>query len=478
MSTFVKPINAEFIVPSEASTKRLKMKRTQGKRKVVISSNWLPLYNFNAGDSMVTRPLDSGNGMIIELVTDLFSLNEKKPKKVYKRTYPKRKNNPIEVMIDIGSQKEIDQCFDADVEDLHVKFEFNRLTVTAIKKFKGKVMRNALRAEPYSVFAACSSGVDLHLMESEHGCTITGLIEWRPNELRDKKDLSETGALVALRNVKKGIKYLFNEDIAEVSREQLTQAAEKHPSMIFMASPQCDEFTNVKANSLKQSHLNDLSSSLDMTLDIAKIVDCQHPPIIKLEQVVGWYKSDIYKMLSLRLRKLGYQENLLISSGEKRGGYTNRTRGYAVFTMLDAPFEFEADIGSRSEPIWPIIEKYLPECRDVTHSKSLQDGKRIGRLRTITPESKKCPSILKSQDRMAKDSCCIELNNRLYWPSENLVKELMSINGIQLDCVSQSIGSEIIGQSVDGALHNSVARSVINHINAFIENNKKSDTGS
>ena len=73
---------------------------------------------------------------------------------------------------------------------------------------------------------------------------------------------------------------------------------------------------------------------------------------------------------------------------------------------------------------------------------------------------------------MAKDSCVIEVDNKFYWPSEDLLKELMSIEGVVLDCVSKSIGSEIIGQSIDGALHSSVARSVIRHIDAFLSANK------
>lgn len=467
MNAYVQPINAEFIVPSECMTKRLKIKKTGGKRKIVISTNWLPLYNFNAGDDMVARPLGKGKGLVVELVTDLFT-TDKKPKKVYQRSYPKRKNCPLETLIEISSKKDIDGGFSDDVEELLVKFEFNRLTITEVKTFQSEVLKNAVKAADYSIFAACTSGVDLHLMEKDHRFTIHSCIEYRPQEKRDKRDLTETGALSVLRNLKKGIKNLFNEDVALIEREQLTKAVEKKPAMLFMASPQCDEYTNVKASSLKEEHINDLSSSLDMSVDMLKIIECIKAPVIKFEQVVGWYKSDAYKILSLRLRKFGYKENLLISSGDKYGGLTGRTRGYAVFSMLDVPFEFEPEIGIRTESIWPVIEKHMPDCRDISHSKSIQDGFTTGRLRMITKESTKSPTILKGQSRMAKDTAVIYDNDKFYYPSEDLLKELMGFPELKTDCLSKDIAFEVIGQSIDAALHSSVARSVKRHIDAFL----------
>ena len=78
-------------------------------------------------------------------------------------------------------------------------------------------------------------------------------------------------------------------------------------------------------------------------LVVCTLCSCYPWPLLGIPP--GWYKSDAYKILSLRLRKFGYKENLLISSGDKYGGLTGRTRGYAVFSMLDVPFEFEPEIG-------------------------------------------------------------------------------------------------------------------------------------
>jgi DNA (cytosine-5)-methyltransferase 1 len=180
MGAYVNPIVANFSVP-DLATKKLKFKVSNGVRKLVISSNWLPMFNFNAGDSMVTRVIGCGKGLVVELANDLFNPAPKK-KKVYQRTYPKRKNNPCETLIEISSKKIVNEAFLFNASGFHVKFEFNRLTITPITDFKDQVMANARFDNRYSIFAACSSGVDLHLMEKEHGFNTHSLIEWRPRE--------------------------------------------------------------------------------------------------------------------------------------------------------------------------------------------------------------------------------------------------------------------------------------------------------
>jgi len=71
---------------------------------------------------------------------------------------------------------------------------------------------------------------------------------------------------------------------------------------------------------------------------------------------------------------------------------------------------------------------------------------------------------------MAKDSICIKFNDRLYWPSEDLIKDLMGISpNFKLDCVSAEIASEIIGQSIQVELHDSVMRSLVCHLNSYFD---------
>ncbi len=464
-----------FSIPSEKATKQLKFKTLSGnKRKIVISSNWLTIMNFNPDDRFVEKSLGPNKGMVINKVQDLFDEQVGKTKKVHVRSYPKRKNNPLETLLEVASQKIIDESFPQDCEKLHVIFESNRITILPISNFQAEAIANATQESRYDVFAACTSGVDLYSMENTHGFRIHSCLEWRPQEKRNKdQDLTETGALTVLRNLGHGIKNLFNEDITNINTKFIKDSMGT-PVTTFIVSPQCDDFTNLKSPGSKQNSILDLSSTIDMAYDILRLIEELKPPVIVFEQVPGWYKSDIYKMLELRLRRFGYTANLLVADSRQYGGLTGRRRGYAVFSALQAPFAFEEPEAKRTGSIWDIVKKHLPMCRDVTHSKSLQDGKTTGRLRTINRESTSSPTIIKSMMRMAKDSIVIEHDGRFFWPCEALIKELMGISQkFKLDCVSGEIGGEILGQSICVNHHDSIIRSVKRHIDVFFESSYK-----
>ncbi len=460
-----------FAIPSECATKQLKIKTTKSGRRIVISSNLLCLFNFHPQDRATETSLGEGKGMVIERMKDLFSTV--KTKLVYSREYTRRKNNPIETLLQVASQKIIDESFPIDCKFVHIEMQQDRVFIRPLSTFKAQALKNATLRSKNTVAVACSSGVDISQCLEPVGWKTNILIEHRPVERRDakrKSDLTEVGAIAALRNIKNGIKHLFCEDITTIGTRQIEKAVSKDPAMLFLASVQCDEFSQIKANSLKDSAINDLSSSMDMMLDIYRLVLSVKSPVIAFENVRGWYKSELYQCLSLRLRKMGYQENLLISDARDQGGVTSRVRGYAVFSCLDVPFYFQPKQERRANPIWPMVEKYLPDCRDVTNNKSMQDGLSTGRLRLITTEKTFCPTILKSQSRSAKDSCVIQFKDRLYWPTEDLLKELMGMPEIELDCVSADIASEIIGQSVDVPAFSSIIKSINEHIELYFNN--------
>ncbi len=458
----------KFTIPSGKATKQLKFKRIdESRRKLVISTNFLPLFDFHKGDKVVETSLGKGKGIRIDRVYDLFDA-PMKTKQVYSRQYKTRKNNPIETLMEVSSQKLIRDSFPSWCTKVHVVMKKGVVFITPLTSHKERAIMNATPESRHEVFAACTSGVDLHGLE-ESGFTIHSVIEYRPHEKRDKdRDLTETGALTVLRNNRNGIKNIFNEDIMSIDTEQLIDAVKSSPVTTLIASPQCDDFTNLKTNAAKQSSIDDLSTSVDMALDFLRVIDAIKPPVVVFEQVAGWYKSEAYKLLCIRMRRWGYSENLTIANALDHGGLTGRTRGYAVFSCLDVPFIFENDKPRRKDSIWPEIEPFLPQCRNVSHSKSLQDGIDCGRLRTITPTSTKAPTILKSQSRMAKDSAVILVDDQLLWPSEDLQKHLMGIpQEFHVDAVSKDIGSEILGQSIDGSLHAMVTRSIKKHIDSY-----------
>lgn len=478
-----KPFVRTFAVPSGIATKKLgiKVSPTTGKKKIAVSTNWLPIFGFEAGAEVVERSLGHNKGMEIILLSDfesfagktfdLFNTEEVKLKKkiVYQREYKARKNNPLETLIEVASQKIIDDSFPCDTTRVHVTFSQSRITITPLTSHQEEALKNITPESKHEVFAACTSGVDLHSLENTHGMSIHSVIEWRPQEARNgKRDLSETGALTVLRNVK-SVRNLFNEDITYIDASRLEAAVKNSPVTTFMASPVCDDFTNVKHKAAKQNSIDNLTSSIDQSFDMLRCVYAIKPPVICFEQVRGWYTSDAYKILSLRLRKLGYKENLLIADPRDYEGKTSRVRGYSVFTVLDSPFAFESMTQRSQEPIWGLVKKHLADCRDVSHSKSINDGKACGRLRIISQTSLHSPSILKSQDHMAKDSVVIEHEGKFYWPSEALIKELMGIlPSFNTDAVSKTTSIEILGQSIDGAIHDSVIRSLKKHIDDYI----------
>lgn len=84
--------------------------------------------------------------------------------------------------------------------------------------------------------------------------------------------------------------------------------------------------------------------------------------------------------------------------------------------------------------------------RDVTHSKSIQDGEKVGRLRVIEKNSIISPTMLKSQNRMAKDSVVIRTEyGRYLFPGNEMLKRLMGIpESFDSSCVGDTIESEIV----------------------------------
>lgn len=448
----------------DIATKQLKFRQNGQRRILTVSSNLLTLFDFSKGDDVIETSLGPNKGMIIERVYDLF---EQAPtKKVYARHYPRRKNNPLEHQIEVSSQKMLNESFPSDCTRVHVKFEWGRITVTPLQTISERALANATRAQPGATFVALTSGVDLASLRQED-FSIAGVLEWRPQEARDKTDLTETGALCALAN-SGPLHALFNEDVTCAVLNEIEKSMERHPVMVFHASPQCDDHTPLKAGKFKEQHNEDAASSEDMIIDLLNIIERLAPPVIVFENVAGMLQSAAYKVASLRLRRWGYKVHEHVGDARLYGGLTSRRRAYVIFTQLDAPFAFEEPFSTKEKDAWSVIKHDLDECRDVSHSKSLQDGKQIGRLRRITPGSTSIPTPVKSQARMAKDSIVIEpVDGQFLWPTENQLKRFLGIEDVDMESVSATIASEIIGQSIDKPHHASILRSIKNHIQEY-----------
>lgn len=448
----------------DIATKQLKFRSNGARRILTISSNLLTLFGFEKGDPVVEKSLGKNKGMVIERVSDLF--DQGRVKRVYARSYPRRKNNPLEHQIEVSSQKLIDESFSKSCTRVHIRFEKGRVTVTPIATLSERAMANAETAQPGSVFAALTSGVDLSSMREE-GFSISAVLEWRPQEARDKTDLTETGALTALAN-SGPIHALFNEDVTTCLLDQIAEVMNRHPVMMFHSSPQCDDHSTLKSKKLKDRDMEDASSTADMILDLLNIIERVAPPVVLFENVPGMIGSAAYEVASLRMKRWGYRRFEHVGDARDYGGFTSRKRAYVVFSQLDAPFVFDMPTSERKKDAWAIVEPHLTACRDVSHSKSLQDGKACGRLRAVRPGATTLPTPVKSQSRMAKDSIVIEPKENVFlFPTEGLLKSFLGIEAVDLNTVSATTASEIIGQSIDRSHHAMVLNAIARHVETW-----------
>jgi DNA (cytosine-5)-methyltransferase 1 len=450
----------------KVATKQLRLQSCNAGKKLVVSTNWLVLFGFEAHSRVKEELIGKGKGIRITLVDK----DEANSKKVYTRSYNSRRNNPIETMLDIRSQTLINEAFPEDTQTVHIQFTYGEILITPMCNRKAAAIKQFKKSNN-DCFVACSSGVDAVSMVKK-GFKIETLLEYRPNEKRDKNDMTETGALTAIANVE--VNHLINEDIMNLDIDKIAKLCSKSNYTNATFSIQCDEFSNVKANSLKDSALDDGTSSLDMVIDAINIISKFNFPTVLVENVPNFFTSDAGKILMARLNRLGYKTFWDKFDAREFSGLTSRVRGYLFATMLPGNFEMPKPTYKNTVPIWDklkIDERIASgELRDVTHTSSLQDGLKTGRARLIKRDSLFSPTVLKSQNHQAKDSIFIhdEINEKYYFTSNKLLSELM---GIEMDfsAVGGTIESEIIGQSIEVPLHEQLLDSINTHI---IESNQ------
>lgn len=455
------------IAPSDLATKQLKITQySDGKRKVQISTNLLQLFGYEKGCKVIENSLGEGLGYVIKKA-EQFPLTNK-VKQIYSRFYKQRKCNPFETTYETSAKKILDPSIPSHCTHVHITITHEGIYVKPIENLVAERIQKMLTTkDPYSIFGACTSGVDLHAAASQ-GFNVNSVLEWRPQEKRDKRDLTETGLMSVLGNVP--VKQVFNEDITTVSEDMLDWLTRNSQSTVFTISLQCDDISNVKSNSLKDKSLTDLSSTLDMALDGLRIIKKLKFPMVLLEQVAPFAKSQVGDIWDLRLRKMGYKTYSKVIDARDHDGYSSRKRYFHFATTLPVDFSFPEETARNTEPVWDrLVAKYLPKMRNVTHSKAMQDGLACGRLRTITKDSVSTPTLLKSQQRMAKDSCVVMDGDQIYFPTLEMESEIMGIpEDFNLSMNSATVSSEIIGQGVDYPLYAQIMAKVKEHITSFL----------
>ncbi len=445
---------AKAFVP-ETFTKQLKINQLENKRRIRLSSNILDVMGWknNIRTSIVSLGLDQG----IEITRDVTGKT-----KIYQRTYKKRKNNPfLETQIDIQNQQLIDSSICRYTKDLHFDISAERIRISPLPNRTFSIRRAIKHAKELEAFVAMSSGIDMHSIK-KIGFNISGLLEYRPQEKRDKNDLTETGVLNAM--AQNYIANVFNEDISKINWNHVKNKFEKEePVSLLHISLQCDDFSNVKANKLKQQSIQELDTTIDLVYDALRCVETINPGVVMVENVEGFGNSQAGQILKVKLKKWGYHVSEGFFRADKMGGMTKRKRYYLIASVFPG-FQFPIE-SITSKAAWDIVEAELSNIREVTNNKAVQQGIKTGRIRLLKQSDKFCPTLLKSQNRMAKDSLYIQLNDRIYFPNETILRNLSGFpQDIDLSSVGETIASEIIGQSIDYPMHDQIVKSVYEHI--------------
>ena len=456
--TVVKPRGIDVrVFKPELITKELKMSTlASGVKRIRLSSNFLPLMGFMPGIRTSVEDLGVNAGMKI-------SFDPAGATKVYQRTYNQRKNNPLEAQIDIQNQTLIDRAIPSDAERLHFTLKDGSILIKPLFN-SSFLIRSGLRkaADKFSAFVAMTSGVDAHCLQAS-GFSIQSILEYRPQEARDKTNLTETGALNAISNVKS--KYLFNEDITKIDWSNVKRVIQNDDQVgLLHLSLQCDDYSSLKTKKLKQRSLDNLDTTVDLVYDGLRLIETVQPASIVIENVPGFAQSSAADLLRVKLRRWGYYITEEVLDARQYKGITSRKRYYMVASVWPG-FTMPEPVHAASGPIWPIIERHLENCRDITHTSTVHLGVETGRARLITRESTFAPTVTKSQAHQSKDSVIIMEGGRYYFPCEELLRELNGFpEDLNLNSVSGTIASEIIGQSIEYPMHHRLMMRVKDHI--------------
>lgn len=467
------PQQIKVNVPEIATKQHKIYVNPEGKRRITVSSNWLPLFGF---DSMVEEvSLGKGKGFKVVAVNTNYE-NHDHLKKVYTRNYNSRKGNILknprtEKLIQTSNQDLINDSM-GDSTHVHITFKQGELTFTPVNEKQYIALKQLDPEQQINTLVALTGGVDAHLLE-QNGFRIDVVCERRPQEARDKKtDYTEMTSLNCLVNSAPRI--LINEDFYNIDVTRLANLIGKSPITFMHVSLCCTEFTPVKHAKDKLKALDNMTSTIDMFLPMLNMLDAIKAPVLMVENVPAFAKSQVYDLLKLQLRRRGYDVHMKTFDAREYGGYTSRERMYMVATTLDTPLDFPQPFESDRHVWKDIIEPNLAEImdRDVTDTKVMKDSISSGYARIIKESDgigKKnhfSNSLGKFQGQDTKDSLTVEYNDRNYRLPVIVQRLLNEIpDTFNVDWCPIDKAAQIIGQSISCALHGEIIKSIKKHIN-------------
>jgi DNA (cytosine-5)-methyltransferase 1 len=458
----------------EVATKMLKFRHANDKKIMTLSSNWLPLFGFHGDAQIVEEMIAPGKGYRVRLAT----ASDVKVKKVYLREYKSRSANPlkkdakrVEQLIETTSKKIIGESM-GDADHAHITFRHGEITFVPVTNAERKLLQDMSQGDMINTLVAMTGGVDCSVLEAG-GFRVDTVVEYRPQEKRDKTDYTEMTALSTL--VQSAPRVLCNEDIYTLDINKLKELIGNTPITVVHASLQCDDFTGcgLKTEEAKKKSLEEMSSTIDMFIPTLNLLDAVKAPILVVENVPGFMGSKgqsnpINDVFCLQLRRRGYNVHQSVFNSSEYGGYTTRTRMYLVATSLDSPFSFPEPTASRPNRVWEeIIVPHMDEIMmlDITDGKVTQDALACGRSAVIHKNRPFAPTMMKAQGQSTKDSIMIEIDGRYYRPTVAVLEKLNSLpESFDANWMPIDKAGQIIGQSICGKLHHEIMASVKKHI--------------
>lgn len=472
-------MNIKSVVPRmlkvnvpEVATKLLKFRKANNKKIMTLSSNWLPLFGFHGDAQVVEEMIAPGKGYRIRLATS----TDTKTKKVYLREYTSRSANPlkadtkrVEQLVETAGQKIINEAM-GDATHTHITFRYGELTFSPVTHAEYKLLQDLSDDDKINTLVAMTGGVDCAVLE-QSGFRVDTVVEYRPQEARDKCDYTELTSMSALVN--SAPRVLCNEDIYTLNMSKLAELTRGADITVAHISLQCDDFSGVKSEQAKCKSLEDLTSTIDMFIPALNLIDAVKAPVVVVENVTGFMgtkdkPNPINDVFCLQLRRRGYSVHQQVFDSSEFGGYTTRARMYMVASSLNAPFEFPEPTGKRPYSVWnEIVIPHLASImeNDITDGKVTKDALTSGRSAVISESRPFSPTMLKAQGQSTKDSIMIEVNGRYYRPTTQVLKELNSLPAaFDADWMPVDKAAQIIGQSICCKLHHAIMDSVSKHI--------------
>lgn len=451
---------ADFNTP-ELVTKNLAFNRTEKTpRKLRVSSNFLALMGYRHGDRLAVEPASRFGGFSV--VKEQAGTH-----KVHARAYKNsRSNSPFETLIEFGSQTLIDNAFAPSVNRFHTQITRDKIIFTPLINRAAAIVNRFKKQSPLKAFVALTGGVDAHCLESL-GFDVDVALDFRVQEKRDNTDKTEVNLLSAVRNSHP--KVLLSEDIYHLELNQLENVlADRPPIGLAHYSLQCDDWSLAKSSADKALSLENLSTTIDMFVPMLEQIKVIQPAAIVIENVIGFGRSQAGSICMTQLRRLGYHVHALEMDARDYGGVQSRKRSYIVATITPGFIE-PGKTPRNTASIWPRIDEFVAECRDVSHTNFIKNRATSNRATpSVTEGSCECPTILKSNSRGIKDGTYLETKDgKILAPSESVIKRLMSIpDRFDTSWMGSELAVEVLGQSIDYAMHETLLASVRDYLDS------------